>query len=327
MPISELGMTQKAPIQRPVLRRVRARALAVAVSLTVAGAVWSCSSTAPPSGQPVTRQVVTAAGGQVSAANGRFKMQVPPGALKQDTAITIRTDPPAVGAFGPVYEVGPTGTQFQRSVTLSLSFLGVDFGGADPDSLHVATLSGGRWVPVTSTTDRVSLAVTGQITHLSPWTLIVYTDVVPPEPEAGTGGDLDAGVGGDVAAEAPGDAPEGGPGGHDAGAGSMDAGGTGGAVGGGGEGGGGQSGTGGAGQGGAGAGGQSGAAGSGGAGGAGGQSGAAGDSGQGGAGGQGGGAGAGYDAATDASSEPGSDADTTDADMSDGGVDPDAGAT
>jgi hypothetical protein len=255
----------------------------------------------------VTRQVVTAAGGQVSTANGHFKMQIPPGALKQDTAFTIRVDPPAVGAFGPVYEVGPTGTQFQRSVTLSLSFAGVDFGGGDPNSLHVATLSAGRWVPVTSTTDLVSLIVTGQIPHLSPWTLIV----VPPD--AGTGGDLDAGVGGDVAAEASGDAPEGGTAGHDGG---TDSTGAGGAAGSGGEGGSGQAGTGGAGQGGAGAGGQSGAAGNAGAGGVGGQSGVAGDSGQTGGGGQGGSAGAQDDAA--------SDADTTDADMSDGGVDPDA---
>jgi hypothetical protein len=292
----------------------------VAVSLTAIGGVSSCNSSAPSSGQPVLRQVVGAAGGQVSTANGSFKMQVPLGALRQDTAITIRTDPPAVGAFGPVYEVGPTGTQFQRGVTLSLSFAGVDFGGADPDSLHVATLSGGRWVPVTSTTDRVSLVVTGQITHLSPWTLIVYTGVVPPGPEAGTGGDLDAGTGGDVAAEALSDAPEGG---HDEGAA-----GSGGAAGGGGAGGGGQAGTGGAGQGGAGAGGQSGVAWSAGAGGTGSQSGAAGDSGQGGAGGQGGGAQ--DDAATDASSDsspsPSSDADTTDTGALDGGVAPDAGA-
>src|SRR5258706_2736080 len=169
-------MPQTSPIQPPGRSSVAARAVAVAaVCLTAVGPGSSCGSPASPSGQPVTRQVVSAAGGTVSTANGRFKMQIPPGALRQDTAITIGVDPPAGGTLGPVYEVGPTGTQFLRGVTLSLSLVGIDLGGADADSLHVATLSGGRWVPVASTTDRSRLLVAGQITHLSPWTVIVYT--------------------------------------------------------------------------------------------------------------------------------------------------------
>src|SRR5262249_1972475 len=129
-------------------------------------------------------------------ANGKLKVVIPRDALKQDTAITIRQiDPPAAGAIGPVYEIGPTGTLFQRTVTLAFSFAGLSLDGADPMTLHVATFSGGKWVPVVSAVDRGNSIVTGQITHLSIWSLMVYTDVVvPPEPDASTGGDMDGGA-------------------------------------------------------------------------------------------------------------------------------------
>jgi hypothetical protein len=247
--------------------------------------------------------ISAAMGGQASTANGKVRLTIPRGALKQDTAITIRQiDPPATGAIGPAYDIGPTGTLFQQPVTLAFSFAGLPLGGADPQTLHVATFSGGKWVPVVSAVDSGNSIVTGQITHLSIWSLMVYTDVVPPEPDASTGGDVDGGA----------DAPTGGGGqGGTAGAtaGTSGAGGAAGAggatgaagVGSGGQGGGaaGSAGT----AGGGGAGGTGGAAGSGGAG----TGGASGGSGQGGAGGaagtggagQGGAAGQNVDAGTD----------------------------
>jgi hypothetical protein len=248
-----------------------------------------------------TQFIVAAAGGQASTATGTFKVQVPPGALKVDGSITIQqVDPPAPGALGPVYDVGPTGTSFQRPVTLSFSFAGLSLAGVDPTTLHVATLSGGNWVPVTSAVDRASSVVTGQITHLSPWTLIVYTDVVPPEPDASTGDDIDAGASGEG-----GSSGAGGGAGTDGGA--RDASGAAGSGGAGGKAGGG------AGTGGAAGSGEGGAGAGGGAAGGGGQGGAAGGSGQGGAG-QGGAAGQDVDAAPDSGSPGGDDAGTADAD-------------
>jgi hypothetical protein len=186
------------PRTSSIPRRPSSKRVAFAVWLSAACAALSCGSPAPSSGHAVTRVVIGAAmGGTAAIPGGHFKVQIPPSALKQDTAITIQQiDPPVAGNLGPVYEVGPTGTLFQRPVTLTFSFAGVQLGGADPMTLHVATFSGGAWVPVTSAVDSGSSLVTGQITHLSPWTLIVYTSsVLPPEPEAGTGGDMDGSAG------------------------------------------------------------------------------------------------------------------------------------
>jgi hypothetical protein len=273
-------MTQKPPAGagRP--------ASAFVVWLAAACAGLSCGSPAPSNGHPVTSRLITATnGGTAATPNGKLKVTIPPGALQRDTSITIQQiDSPGSGSIGPVYEIGPTGTLFQRPVTLAFSFSGLSLGGADPTTLHVATYAGGTWVPVTSQVDRASSLVTGQITHLSQWTLIVYTSsVLPPEPDASTGGDMDGGA----------DAPSGagGEGGADGGAKDAAAGSGGGK---GGSGGGGSTGAAGSGQGGSGAAGTSGAAGSsagsggatGGSGGvAGGSGGAAGDSSQGGSGG------------------------------------------
>jgi hypothetical protein len=230
--------------------------------------------------------ISASAGGLASTANGKLKVQIPSGALTQDTAITIRQiAQPASGAIGPAYEIGPTGTLFQRTVTLAFSFAGLSLDGADPKTLHVATFSGGTWVPVVSAVDRANSIVTGQITHLSIWSLMVYTDVVPPEPDASTGGDMDAGA----------DAPSGQGGSAGSGGGGGMTAGTGGGGGGAGAGGaGGKAGTGGGGQAGgaAGSGGMAGSAGAAGSAGTAGSAGAAG-SGAAGAGGAAGGSGAG----------------------------------
>jgi hypothetical protein len=209
--------------------------------------------------------VITADGGQVSVSSGRFRILVPKDALKRDTAITIlQVDAPAAGAVAPVYEVGPTGTAFKRPATLSFNFATLNVSPGDVPNLHVATLWNGQWVPVASNVDRLSNVVTGQISHLSPWTLIVYSLPLPPAPDAGSeepdgGADADS-VDGAVDGDA---------GGH-ADAGAAAAGGTTGAAG-----------T----TGGGGAGGTTGAAGTTGHGGAGGTTGAAGTTGSGGAGG------------------------------------------
>jgi hypothetical protein len=243
--------------------------------------------------------ISASAGGLAATVNGKLKVQIPPGALKQDTAITIRQiDPPASGAIGPAYEIGPTGTLFQRTVTLAFSFAGMPLGGADPTTLHVATFSGGKWVPVVSAVDLGNNIVTGQITHLSIWSLMVYTDaVVPPEPDASTGGDMDGGA--DAPSGQGGSTGQGGTAGVTAGTGGGGGkAGTGGASGNAGTGGGGQAG-GAAGSGGVAGSGGAGTTGGAGAGGAGGGAGAAGAGGAAGGAGQGGAAGQDVDAATD----------------------------
>jgi hypothetical protein len=289
-------MRPMSPI-RPTLSSKRGGRPALAVALVWGAAICagvSCGSSAPSSGRPVASHEIGAEGGQVSAAGGQFKIQIPPMALASKVAITIRqVDPTVAGSVGAVFEVGPTGTLFQRQVTLLFSFEGLDLGGETPDGLHVATLSGGKWVPVTSAVDLGTGLVTGQITHLSPWTLINEPIIAPPAPDAGT--DDDGGAGGDGGLGAGGAGADGGAGasGGAGGKGGVGGGGAGGSGGAGGKGGAGGAGGGGAGAGGAGAGG-------------------AGGAGTGGAGGQGGGGAGGQDAGTtppdDAGVDRGADA-------------------
>lgn len=273
-----------APNSAPAARRAF-----TFVWLAAAFASLACSASAPSDGRPVTRQVVGPMGGTAGTSNGRIKVLIPAGALKTNVDITIQQiDAPGPGAIGPVFEVGPTGTQFAMPVTLAIKFTSADLDGRSPSSLHVATFSRGSWVPVVSSVNLAASVINGQITHLSPWTLIFFDDVVPPEPDAGaagSGGEDDGGAGasgqsgsdggGDAAADAgAGSDASGGKGGSGgAGNGGTD-GGAGGGAGAGGKDGGGAAGSGGAGAGGAGSGGaDAGSAGTGGAAGAGGQAG------------------------------------------------------
>jgi hypothetical protein len=286
--------------------------------LAVAAAVsLSCGSPSP-GGLPVTQQVVGVAGGQVTANGGRVKLTIPPNALKTNVPITIgQITSPAAGAVGPVYEIGPTGQTFAQPVVISLVFKSADLNGATASSLHIATFSQGAWRPIASSVSFANNSVAGQISHLSPWTIISYDDEVPPE-TGGTGGGSD-----DGAAGAGGDGPDasvGGSGGAagrttgaDGGAGTGGAGGNkdGGAAGAGGAGGkagaGGTGGTGG--KAGSGGGGATGSAGTGGKGGSGGVTGGAGAGGAGGATGTAGASGTGGDdAGVDADDDASPDA-------------------
>ncbi|MDB4981177.1 MAG: hypothetical protein JWM82_1929, partial [Myxococcales bacterium] len=195
-----------APILTPSNRSSRAprRGSLGAWLAAVAVVSLSCGSPSGPSGQPVTQQVVGASGGQVTANGGRVKLTIPPNALKTNVPITIgQITSPSSGSIGPVYEIGPTGQTFAQPVVISLVFSSADLKGASPSSLHVATLSKGAWVPITSTVSFTNNSVAGQITHLSPWTIISYDKVVPPDPAAGgTGGGNDDGAAGGEGADA-----------------------------------------------------------------------------------------------------------------------------
>ena len=172
---------------RPSSARRRSGASDAALWLAAVCASVSCGSPSTSSGQPVTMQLIgdPTLGGTATSPNGRLKVQVPPGALSAPLTITIATDPAVVGTVGPVYEIGPTGTQFMHPVTLSLRFTTADLAGGAATSLKIATLLKGNWVPIASSVDLGASVVTGQITHLSPWSLISDDAVVPPAPDAG----------------------------------------------------------------------------------------------------------------------------------------------
>lgn len=148
--------------------------------------------------RPVTTAIVGASGGKAVSANGRLKIQVPPGALVSSMTLTIQQiDAPAPGAVGHVFEVGPTGTTFSQPVTLTLRFTEEDLGGGSPYDLRIATFARGAWQAVESIVNPSTSVAAAQITHLSPWTLVLGPGF-DPTGTGGTGGgdgtDLDAGV-------------------------------------------------------------------------------------------------------------------------------------
>jgi hypothetical protein len=62
-------------------------------------------------------------GGRITSPSGRLSLDVPPGALSSEIAITIGERAPDAGPFvGPVYDLGPSRLQFQVPVTLTIHF-------------------------------------------------------------------------------------------------------------------------------------------------------------------------------------------------------------
>ena len=94
------------------------------------GALAACSSsddktTTPPgstgtTGDTVTVHVTAAAGGVVEDKSGKAKLSIPPGALAQDTDITLALTAKTGNAVTDVADFGPDGLQFLKPVQLEL---------------------------------------------------------------------------------------------------------------------------------------------------------------------------------------------------------------
>jgi hypothetical protein len=160
---------------------------AVAAALALAVAAAGCGSAG--AGDPTIKtSMIGQAGGQAVSINGRVKVQFPPGALESSVAITIQeVDPPGPGAlFGPVFEIGPSATRLVAPATVALEYDPVALGAGNPSDLRVATYVQGAWQPVTSSVNAGVYVVSAEITHFSPWSLLMRPD--PPladSPDAG----------------------------------------------------------------------------------------------------------------------------------------------
>ncbi len=121
----------------------------------------------------VTAMTVGADGGTLTTADG-VVIEIPAGALPAATTITVRrAGPPAMGAVGPVYELGPDGTRFAQPVTLTLPYDPASLGGVAPGDLMLATRASGGWSSAGwALVDTGSRRVTGYITHFSTWAII-----------------------------------------------------------------------------------------------------------------------------------------------------------
>ena len=127
----------------------------------------------PPGGMP-TATVVGMTGGAVTSSDGKLALAIPAGAVGGNVTITTEpATPPAAGAVGTVYEIGPSGTQFAMPVTLTLYYAAADVAGMTESSLRVATFAGGSWqILPGAVVDTQNKTVSGVTTHLSPYAIV-----------------------------------------------------------------------------------------------------------------------------------------------------------
>jgi hypothetical protein len=122
-------------------------------------------------------QTVGTAGGTVTSADGDLTVDIPAGALPSDLSISVKKEAtsPAAGNIGAVYEIGPTGTQFAKPVTLTFNYgsLQLELRGTPLAALRVATIANGAWSSLDGfSEDQAASTVSGTTTHLSPYTII-----------------------------------------------------------------------------------------------------------------------------------------------------------
>src|SRR6476469_9161279 len=111
----------------------RSIARGLVVLISVACGSSNTSEPTPSPGTPVAQTNVGSTGGTVKTPDGTLTVDIPAGALPDDVKITVtEITAPQAGTVGKAYEIGPTGTQFAKPVTLSFAYGSFDLQGNDP---------------------------------------------------------------------------------------------------------------------------------------------------------------------------------------------------
>ncbi|MFT3922119.1 MAG: hypothetical protein QM778_06265 [Myxococcales bacterium] len=140
----------------------------------------------------VVEKEVGVGGGTIATPKGELSVAVPAGALDSDVKITVgKAEPSVNGSVGQVWEIGPSGTQFKKPVTIALKVdSDKESATKDPKTLAVATVVDDKWVPIADRKlDPQTKGLSGTTKHLSPYALIEVTG-----PVASTDAGLDAGA-------------------------------------------------------------------------------------------------------------------------------------
>jgi hypothetical protein len=160
----------------------------VAAASLLAPAVAACTTPTPtgtiPDATANTAQgVIGAAGGTLSTPDGVLTLAIPRGAVDRDVLFTVGPTPaPLVGAVGPVFEIGPAGTQFATAATVTIRYADGEQGDAAASDLLVATVVAGLWQPLSSEhVDPAARSVSAQTPHLSPFALVTSATLVTPD--------------------------------------------------------------------------------------------------------------------------------------------------
>jgi hypothetical protein len=160
----------------------------------------------PPSAAPLAEESVTAAaGGTVSigpADDSPLTLEIPPGALAEDTIISISESPPsdwsdgmkALGPVGPVYRLEPAGLVLDEPATITLQLGETDLSGIDiangvPAMVLLTRSTDGSWEilpdPTTSTDPATGVVtVTAEVAHFTTLTardMNVWVKMTPSE--------------------------------------------------------------------------------------------------------------------------------------------------
>jgi hypothetical protein len=126
------------------------------------------------------------------------RLNVGPRAITRAVELSIRETAAPWGHVGPAYEIEPSGLEFAEPVTIEFDLATIGLPpGTRPESLRVATVENGRWVPigppagdagdVTTLAAESPRIVSAQLRHLSP-----YGIVADPREVSGVGRRLEA---------------------------------------------------------------------------------------------------------------------------------------
>lgn len=122
------------------------------------------------------------AGGSVVSADGKMTVNIPAGALANDTLITIQPiTNKAHGGMGLAYRLTPDGQTFTQPVELKFAYSDQDLGGSDPEILGAAyqTAEGfWQWFG-TPTIDKDAKTVSVDTTHFTDETVVPRYKLVP----------------------------------------------------------------------------------------------------------------------------------------------------
>ena len=117
-------------------------------------------------------EVTAADGGTVATEGGEASVEIPAGALAEDTTITIQVEAASGEAKSSIFDFGPDGTQFSAPVTLSIALDGAP---GEGEKAVLAWQDGEDWIEVAGS----ALAdgqVTGQVDHFTKFTVIFTGD-------------------------------------------------------------------------------------------------------------------------------------------------------
>lgn len=109
-------------------------------------------------------------GGTVQSSDGKASVNIPAGALAEETAITVKpsSDVPA-GNIGPAYEFLPAGVNFLKPVTITISYEDSAIpAGLDESDLCLAIVVNSEWEQIASSVvDAQNNIVSSEVSHFS----------------------------------------------------------------------------------------------------------------------------------------------------------------